>query len=733
MTPQKSYCPSCGARIFRSTKGESTADPYLGQVIDNTFEVESILGTGSMGIVYKARHRALDCHVALKILKHDLLTDRVVLARFQREAQAASKLSHPNVIRILHYGKTSLQAPYIAMECLEGMELGVLIPKQYPLDQRRVCSIALQTARALSAAHAANIVHRDLKPANIFVIQRSGIEMVKVLDFGIAKVSDIEGEGLTREGAMCGTPAFMSPEQVIGKQVTYASDLFSLGSVMYYMLTNRLPFQGDNMVDMARAILTDMPVSPSKARFDHYIDPHLDAICMKALEKDVSKRYQTALEMVADLEKAYNEIPTSNAAPKPKLVVGGDGSKVDPTGATQCMLTAYPEEEAEDPALDGGTIVEMPVMAAVDDSEVMDTTKSGIAGALDVFGQAVSEVLGRQPEEHKLAPTDKTVINTKSMSDSDLEDPEEAREQLLLHRKRLLLGMICIISILCVVVIVIMAFISSLRKESQEEEIPEEIAETSVASDAVVKATDESDEDPEASKDSPKDTENTVTAQSLEDTEEVEASQTRRLSELSKEHSQTGLIAGLAVGISDINPDDLSDAAQSDEGNGLAGEESDAEPPAPQPDTTAQPASPKPKAEPAPQNKANTAKKSQLPSASAKPSAASAKPSAASAKPSAASAKPSAASAKPSAASSNPNSMIVDFGDVSESKKEAEHKPKQSAVSKKIAEAEKYEKLGNQTRACDIYRALSGKKTGIAKSEKEFIQSKLRSCNRIQI
>ena len=720
MTPQKSYCPSCGARIFRSTKGESTLDPYLGQVIDNTFEVESILGTGSMGIVYKARHRALDCHVALKILKHDLLTDRVVLARFQREAQAASKLSHPNVIRILHYGKTSLQAPYIAMECLEGMELGVLIPKQYPLDQRRVCSIALQTARALSAAHAANIVHRDLKPANIFVIQRSGIEMVKVLDFGIAKVSDIEGEGLTREGAMCGTPAFMSPEQVIGKQVTYASDLFSLGSVMYYMLTNRLPFQGDNMVDMARAILTDMPVSPSKARFDHYIDPHLDAICMKALEKDVSKRYQTALEMVADLEKAYNEIPTGNAAPKPKLVVGGDGSKVDPTGATQCMITAYPEEEAEDPALDGGTIVEMPVMAAVDDSEVMDTTKSGIAGALDVFGQAVSEVLGRQPEEHKLAPTDKTVINTKSMPDSDLEDPEEAREQLLLHRKRLLLGMICIISILCVVVIGIMAFISSLRKESQEEEIPEEIAETSVASDAVVKATDESDEAPETSKDSPKDTENTVTAQSLEDTdEEVEASQTRRLSELSKEHSQTGLIAGLAVGISDINPDDLSDAAQSDEGNGLAGEESDAESPDPRPDTTAQPTSPKPKTETAHQSKANTAKKSQLPSASAKPSAASAKPSA--------------ASAKPSAASSNPNSMIVDFGDVSESKKEAEHKPKQSAVSKKIAEAEKYEKLGNQTRACDIYRALSGKTTGIAKSEKEFIQSKLRSCNRIQI
>ncbi|MBO4349482.1 MAG: protein kinase, partial [Proteobacteria bacterium] len=542
-TPQKSYCASCGARIFRSMKGESTIDPYLGQVIDNTFEVESVLGTGSMGIVYKARHRALDCHVALKILKHDLLSDRVVLARFQREAQAASKLSHPNVIRILHYGKTSLQAPYIAMECLEGMELGVLIPKEYPLDQRRVCSIALQTARALSAAHAANIVHRDLKPANIFVIQRSGLELVKVLDFGIAKVSDIEGEGLTREGAMCGTPAFMSPEQVIGKQVTYASDLFSLGSVMYYMLTNRLPFQGDNMVDMARAILTDTPIPPSKARFDHYIDPHLDTICMKALEKDVSKRYQTALEMVADLESAYNEIPTNSAAPKPKLVVVGDGSKVDPTGATQCMLPAYPDEE-EDPALNGGTIVEIPVMSE-NNSEVMDTTKSGIVGALDAFGQAVSEVFGRQQEEHKLAPTDKTVINTKSMSDSDLEDPEEAREQLLQHRKRLMLGMVCSISILCVLVIVIMAIVSAMKTETPQEESPSGIAEDT--------ATDETDKSGDNS-DTPKDTQeaetDTVTAQPAENAApEMDASQIDRLSELSKERSQTGLITGLAIGI----------------------------------------------------------------------------------------------------------------------------------------------------------------------------------------
>ena len=111
-----SYCAGCGARVFHNEDGAQTADPYVGTIIDNTFEIESILGTGSMGIVYKARHRALDCYVALKVLRQDFIQDRVVLARFQREAQAASSLSHPNVIRIFDYGKTSLNAPYIAMD-----------------------------------------------------------------------------------------------------------------------------------------------------------------------------------------------------------------------------------------------------------------------------------------------------------------------------------------------------------------------------------------------------------------------------------------------------------------------------------------------------------------------------------------------------------------------------------------------------------------------------------------
>ena len=344
--PQASYCSSCGSRIFVDSQGQDTSDPYLGQVIDNTFVVESILGTGSMGIVYKARHLALDCHVALKVLRHDFLQDRVVLARFQREAQAASSLNHPNVIRILHYGKTFLNAPYIAMECLNGDELSVLVPKAFPLPQKRVCSIALQTARALSSAHAANIIHRDLKPANIVVTHDdTGDEIVKVLDFGIAKIADVEGEGLTKEGAVCGTPAFMSPEQVLGRTVTPISDLFSLGCVMYFMLTCRLPFQGQSMVDMATAILTTNPQPPSKARIDTYVDPTLEKICMKALSKEPEDRYQSAVEMVHALEDAYRNMPDVDPKVRPKIVVGSVDDLDDLEGETRCGIEAYAEDD----------------------------------------------------------------------------------------------------------------------------------------------------------------------------------------------------------------------------------------------------------------------------------------------------------------------------------------------------------------------------------------------------
>ena len=316
-----SFFVGCGERI-QHTVLNAGLDPYVVQTIDHTFIVESLLGSGSMGIVYKARHRALDTYVALKVLRHDFLGNRVVLTRFQREAQAASSLSHPNVIRILHYGKTFLDAPYIAMECLEGPELADVILRDFPMDQKRVANLVLQITYALDAAHSAGIIHRDLKPANIVVSQLpNGQEQVKVLDFGIAKIADSDADGLTREGAICGTPAFMSPEQVLGRPVTPASDIFSLGSIMYFMLCNRLPFHGASTVDMASSILSTQPTQPSRVRLDVYVDPEIEKICLRALEKDVSKRFPTAREMGLALEYAISKMGATSGV-RASIVVG---------------------------------------------------------------------------------------------------------------------------------------------------------------------------------------------------------------------------------------------------------------------------------------------------------------------------------------------------------------------------------------------------------------------------
>ncbi len=337
------YCQHCGVNVTAEAVNQDV-DPYLGTTIDNTFVIESILGNGSMGVVYKARHRALDCYVAIKILKRDYLDNRVVLTRFQREAQAASGVQHPNIIRILHYGKTALGAPYIAMECLEGEDLSDIIVRDFPFSQHRIANILIQVTRALDAAHNAKIIHRDLKPANIKIIpQADGTDLVKVLDFGIAKITDDAGEGLTREGAICGTPAFMSPEQVLGQLVTPASDIFSLGSIMYFMLTSKLPFQGSNMVDMAASILQTELMQPSRVRLDAYVDPQLEAICMRCLERELSNRYASAIEVQEALLQALPTITEADSpnAKRNNIVIAAEPGEIVNKGATFCAMPIF--------------------------------------------------------------------------------------------------------------------------------------------------------------------------------------------------------------------------------------------------------------------------------------------------------------------------------------------------------------------------------------------------------
>ncbi|MCL2201341.1 MAG: protein kinase, partial [Oscillospiraceae bacterium] len=269
-------------------------DKYIGRILDNRYEILELIGTGGMALVYKARCHRLNRMVAIKILKEDLAGDEEFQRRFYTESQAVAMLSHPNIVAVYDVSRAG-NTEYIVMELIEGITLKQYINRKGLLNWKEALHFTTQITKALSHAHSRGIIHRDIKPHNIMILKDGS---VKVADFGIARLLTVSNT-LTQEAL--GSVHYISPEQAKGGHVDARSDIYSLGVVMYEMLTSRLPFVGDSAVSVAIQHISAIPLMPRDINPEVPIG--LEDITMHAMEPDLNVRFTTAEEMLSDLEE----------------------------------------------------------------------------------------------------------------------------------------------------------------------------------------------------------------------------------------------------------------------------------------------------------------------------------------------------------------------------------------------------------------------------------------------
>ena len=283
----------------------------MGELIAERYELEELVGTGGMSSVYRAHDRLLERDVALKVLHQEFTADTDYAERFRREARSVAQLSHPNIVTVIDRGEQGGRQ-YIVFEYVKGENLKALVQRVGPLPEEEAVRLALQIARALGFAHDNGLVHRDVKPQNVLL---NGDGQAKVTDFGIARSLDVGG--LTQTGTVMGTSDYIAPEQARGSQVDAQSDIYSLGTVLYELLTGEVPFPGDNFVAVAMRHINEPPPSVRERRPD--VSPRLDAVIRRAMAKEPRDRFRSMDELCAELSACLS--PEMGASGAQTMVV----------------------------------------------------------------------------------------------------------------------------------------------------------------------------------------------------------------------------------------------------------------------------------------------------------------------------------------------------------------------------------------------------------------------------
>ncbi len=301
------FCPSCGAEV--PTPSQAPKDPLLGRTVGDAYVLSELIGIGGMGRVYRADQRALGRSVAVKLIHPHLLGDDRTVARFYTEARASSRLNHPNSVSIIDFGREEDGTLYLVMEYLEGHDLAMMMQEPLSMPLEQICEIVNGILGALGEAHAHKVVHRDLKPENIILKQsHSGRELVKVVDFGLATITEKKDTSITAPGLVCGTPDYMAPEQGQGLEIDGRSDLYAVGVLLYELIVGEVPFDGETPTQVILQHISAPIPDPRKTAPTRGLNDKLAEVVIRALQKKPEERFQNAEEMRTALEEAVEDL-----------------------------------------------------------------------------------------------------------------------------------------------------------------------------------------------------------------------------------------------------------------------------------------------------------------------------------------------------------------------------------------------------------------------------------------